>query len=426
MMPESITALFTGDGWLAVSAELQALPSGESWGPALAEGQVLERVILPLESLLVRRFELPLKHPRLLDHEILGQEIDEMTGEEPQDWWLVWQAATKPGDDEKPAGVSGMMFGMPVRWKRELDALDGGSLKEVVADAWIRLGRHLPADAQQFEALAVFDADADGLFFGVWQPLADGGCWRGMRRLNRQAMDDDALAEDCLRSLRAMGWDHGPAIGLLDSNWKESLIRAGLGNWQGHVAEQALSGRHQCTAATLTDDGADRAAGLNFRSGRWAPAVNLPQIGPWKRSLALAAALLLLWCGATLYRAHQLEHRAEEYRSQIEAAFHQGLPDEPVIVDALAQLRRAAGAGAGAAAGEWMRQLGALNRVYAKAPWTVRELEWRDGSMSLAGQAKSLEVLNGIRASLQQESGREVNIIDTDLSGSEVSFRMSW
>jgi len=99
------------------------------------------------------------------------------------------------------------------------------------------------------------------------------------------------------------------------------------------------------------------------------------------------------------------------------------------MIDALAQLRRAAGGGDGSpqlAGTRWLRQLATINLVYKTSPWDMRELEWSDGGMKMSGKAGSLQLLNTIRQTLEQQMGVEVKLLDTDLSGQQVSFRMQW
>ena len=131
-----------------------------------------------------------------------------------------------------------------------------------------------------------------------------------------------------------------------------------------------------------------------------------------------------------VWQNHQLHSQSEQLQAQVIDAFHRGLPNETVIIDALAQLRRAAGGGAG---GErqsealfWMQQLAGINRVYKHTPWEIRELLLHDGKMTMSGEAKDLQTMNMIRESLQQETGKDVKLEDTDLNGSLVRFRMVW
>ncbi|MDX8407962.1 MAG: type II secretion system protein GspL [Mariprofundaceae bacterium] len=421
-----LTVSFDGRNWAALDDAGNSLPltaPEDGWLPLLPDGAQVNTLILPLECLLVRSFSLPLPHPRFIDAGVLAQELDERAGEDADGWWLAWQAARIEAD-----GVAGMVFGMPESWRQAIaEDARWQNVRSVLVDGWARLQMHtdgLPRDGETGEPVAVVDADAEGVFLGVWQPGAGSdGVWRGMRRLNRGVADIEDLADQCLRSLTAMGWSatSHPALGRIE---KELLQALQPDTWQGDVVETVaeLPGRSQVYVS-----GGPRPA-LNFRHGRWAASSNSDWLAMWRRPLAMAAAILVIWLLGSIYQIHALSVQADSYRQQITDAFHQGLPDEPVMIDALAQLRRAAG---GSATGNdslalWLKQLAAIHRVYQKTPWDMQELEWRQGRLTLSGKAANLERLNQIREALQQQSGREVKLADTDLSGDKVSFRMHW
>ncbi len=398
-----------GHGWRAFDADGGSVVLDGVEGrflPVLPEQAEVTLLVLPIELLLVRTFTLPLAHPRFIDTEILGQELDERAGIESDAWWLVWQAGKT--DD----AVAGLVIGMPEAWREEIDAdPQWRQVQAVLVDAETHLARFLPSATTE-DTLAILDVDAEGVFLGVCRQ----GIWQGMRRLKRTA-DMDAMAEDCRRSLQAMGWpDDGVALGRVDRDLSGAL---GLAQWRGEVLHDALPPR-------VTHDLAAEHCKLDFRHDRWAvrDASGLRQ---WLRPLVLAAGMLIIWVAMAAYQLHQLSARADAYREQIVQAFHRGLPDEPVMIDALAQLRKAAGSSAGSSEfAAWLQQLAAINRAYKAMPWQMQELEWRDGVVKMAGKADSLEKLNRLRALLEKESGHRVELADTDLSGKTVHFRMRW
>jgi len=419
---QSLAVSFDGRAWQAMDAQGNYLPlpvEDANWLPELPADTRVESLILPLESLLVRSFSLPLPHPRFIDAGVLGQELDERAGEEPERWWLAWRAGKVAGEAGQ---VAGMVFGMPVAWRLAIESDPRWrDMRVITPDAWVRLQAHVSGldAAANAGPVAVFDADADGIYIGVWQA----GIWRGMRRLNVASGEiSQGLADQCLRSLMAMGWQQGQsAIGRLDQHRLDALK---LGSWAGNIVAESegLPGRLQM------QDAVGAGAELNFRHGRWAARTGKGWIRPWKRALVLAAGITLIWLMTTMYQIHALNVQADAYRQQIVDAFHQGLPDEKVMIDALAQLRRAAGSNGVVHAnlGFWLQQLASINRAYSKEAWDMQELELRDGGIVLAGKAKNLEALNRIRQLLQQESGRDVVLADTDLSGEQVNFRMHW
>lgn len=420
---------YDGESWRAADFEGNHMPlpmTEDGLLPALPDGYVVSHLLLPVESLLSRAFSLPLSQPKFIDEDILAQELSECTGEESDDWLLAWQAA-KTAD-----GVAGLVFGLPQLLRIQIDNDKRWQANAIGVDAWERLQMQLhysEGNNVTGEAVAVFDADTKGVFFGVWEP-SDGnrttGIWRGIRRLNQaHGLSNEDMASQIMRSLLAMGWcEDGMAIGRLGLTLFAAL---GFEQWHGDTVEDdpeqsELSGRHAANLALSTD------YGLNFRHGKWAAQSGQGWLRPWRRAMALAAIIMLVWVLGTAWQIHVMDTQAGQYRQRITDAFHKGLPDEPVIIDAIAQLRRAASGGVSGAdsAGDWLRQLAAINRAYKKIPWRLQELSISDGAIKMSGKAEDLESLNKIRQALQLETARDVTLADTDLNGQQVSFRMHW
>ncbi|MDX8406664.1 MAG: GspL/Epsl periplasmic domain-containing protein [Mariprofundus sp.] len=432
MSERSLMVSFDGDSWHAADAEGNSMPlqvTPEQWLPMLPDGCFCEQLLLPVESLLLRTFTLPLNNPRMVDEEILGQELDDRAGIEPDEWWLAWQADRAPRidtDGQTGMQVAGLVFGLPTAWKAMLETTAAWQqVRFVGVDGWTRLYPHLtglPASDMQ-GCVALFDADRQGLFFAVWR----GGVCRGLRRVNRLQRDRAALAVDVRRSLSAMTGDDEPdyiATGLIDEGLLQALA---LPVWQGRSsAVGELPDRHAANLDSFSTSVAT--GGPNFRHGHWAAASGFAWLKPWQRSISLAAMLLLVWIMGLAYQNHGLNQQMLASQQQIISAFHQGLPAEQVMIDPLAQLRRAAGGGAGTAqsSAHWLQQLAAIDGVYSDTPWDMRELEWRNGHMKMSGKAGSLQMLNSLRQALQQKTGAEVTLLDTDLSGEQVNFRMQW
>jgi len=111
-------------------------------------------------------------------------------------------------------------------------------------------------------------------------------------------------------------------------------------------------------------------------------------------------------------------------------SFHKGLPDEKVMIDPLAQLRKAAGGATGgqgaSSAVIWLQSIQSVERVYQRIPWQIKVLSLQHGHMTMSGSVSDLQTMNKIRQALQQEMGGAVKVRDTDLSGNQVQFRMAW
>lgn len=421
---------YDGSSWQILDIDgrqIQLSVADDDLLPVLPDNCSGCRLLLPIEQLLFRSFSLPLAHPRLIDADILAQELNERAGEKQEDWWLAWQAAKYDG------GVAGLVFGLPERMRQRINEdQQWQQLHSVGVDAWDRLQTQLKPYVESPNrvdgSVAVFDADADGVFFGLWERVGDkavGGIWHGMRRLNYgRGCSQAELAWQVRQSLLAMGWEEeGAATGRLGI---ELLQHLELKKWHGcsfeAVADEAdLPGRQEVNLALPLQ------LSLDFRHGQWAARSGPGWIRPWRRSIVLAAIIVLVWGGGFAWQVHTMSGMVEQYKTRISAAFHKGLPDEMVIIDALAQLRRAAGSGADAGGTtEWLNQMKAIGHVYKNTPWILQELSFQDGAMKISGKASDLEALNSIRELLQQETGKDVQLADTDLSGGQVTFRMYW
>jgi len=442
--------------------------------PTLPDGSLVHSLLLPAEQLLSRTFQLPLSSPRFIDQDMLGQELEEHSSESADSWWLAWQAATYDG------GVAGIMFGLPESLHQQITTHPSWQGTPYIAsDIWLRLNDQLESALnenseltsqaqllsaeQSSAAITVFDSDSSGLFFGIWQPPHDSkttGLWLAMRRLNWLDAHNPCsyLVEDIKRSLRSMNDsdkdttnEHSIAIGRLSSQLHAMLK---LSNWHGQLCDaNALPNRSDATISASGDSAASSPASnsftshssasnrslsnrgiakpLNFRHGRWRAGSHLNQFKPWYRSMAWAAMLMLLWSANMMWQNHQLQAQISNQQHAITAAFHLGLPHEPVIIDALAQLRKAAGGtqaspNSSSLAAQWLRNIEDINQVYKATPWTIRELSFQQGVMSMSGQTTDLQRMNRIQKALQQKSGKKIQIQDTDLSHNHVRFKMSW
>jgi len=383
-------------------------------------GMTFSKLAVPAEQLLIRPFTLPLKDPRLVDADLLAQELVEQLGDSAGDYWLCWQA------ESHEAGVAGMLFGLSWTAKQMLSNAGAISEASVIPDIWIRLTSQLRKTGLDNSVAtgAVIDADREGLFLGV---IRD-GCWQGMRRLNRaEGLSSEALAENLFRSLLAMGFDAaaGPVTGRLD--WAlADLIAERCGDWQVQVvATDELPQRHEASLNVLEYSG--RSA-IDFRRGRWRIRTANSGVSGWRRSALLAALLAGVAIGSGLLQSYIYSSDIEELQQGIEAAFHRGLPDERVMIDPLVQLRAAApNLGDSGSVRVLMQQLSVLADLKKEQPgWTMKEFRFDDGEFRLNGSAGDIASMNRMREWLSEKTGREIMIVDTQLNGQQISFRMKW
>ncbi|RMG90935.1 MAG: hypothetical protein D6703_06615 [Zetaproteobacteria bacterium] len=387
---------------------------GESLSSALQQldGITISAVILPLESLLVRSFRLPLPSPRLVDEAVLSQEIEDATGESSSQWWLTWQAARLDED------VAGLLLGMPASWQSELKQSKLARMAQpVAADAELRLTRWLD---ERGGRMAVMDADSTGVFFGFWH---DGLCL-GMRRLNSEGRTNEELCAEMLASLKAMGWsEQDPINGRLPPELQGLLV----GEWHGEVVDSnRLPPRWQ---ETLRACKPGEACVLGFRRGHWRASAQALWSGGrvhWRRSVLLACGVAALWLLSHGIQYVYFQHRLAGCQQEILEAFHAALPDEPVI-DPLAQLRRKGSSSqAGMHGKRVLAALASLSRVYAEVQWNMKSFRFADGQFEIRGEIDSLDTLNTLQEKLQKTLERQVEIADTELSGGKVAFRMVW
>jgi len=366
----------------------------------------IERIYLPMEWLLSRFVQLPLKSPNMVDADMLFQELAETSDVEADNIWLAWKL------NACDAGVAGMVFGLPETVRTGIQSdVHVSTASLILVDGYERLSAWLDAN----HSCAVLDQDDEGMFVGFY----DGHVWRGMRRLN--GVMNNGLMDSLLPSLQAMGFvtSNDAILGRADVRIVEKLKDAGM-QWQGVTLEAGLS-RHQANLALSMKTPPT----LNMRHGRWAVRTGWGRWRPWQRSGILAAALLLVWLFGMSLDILKMNGQISDGHARIEAAFHQGLPNEPVMLDALAQLRQAAG-GTASQDVTFLRGLQAVSDVYQKQAWVLNSLELRDGTMQMAGEVKNIEILNRIQSHLQQALFKDVKIVDTNITGEKVVFRMAW
>ena len=415
--------------------------------PILPDAAIVQTLLLPAEQLLSRTFHLPFSNPKFIDQDILAQELEEHTSESSESWWLAWQAAKY--DD----GVAGIMLGLPESLHQQIaEHPNWQHAHYITSDIWLRLNNlndqhdqlsvndHPEINPSKAD-LAVFDTDSSGIFFGLWHASEANnapGFWRAMRRLNwaEASTPPASLVEDIKRSLLSMGWqaEHAIAIGRLSPDLHAALQ---LLNWQGHLCDaDALPSRADATIDAASASGMaalTTSSSLNFRHGRWRSGSHLSQLKAWYRSMAWAAILMLLWSANMAWQNHQLQTAIVTQQQAITQAFHSGLPNESVMIDALAQLRKASGGDTYAAgssnrklAAQWLHHIESINAVYRQTPWTINSISFQQGIMSMTGQTGDLQSMNRLLKALQQKSGLDIKIQDTDLSQNQVRFKMLW
>lgn len=377
--------------------------------PTISDGiESVSCVYIPLEETLTRYIQLPLKSTKYLDADMLLQELSDNAGIEPDDWWLTWRM--KATED----GVAGLVFAIRKDLQAEIqNTVIWQQSPLLLVDGWQRLNVWLD-DAEQ--TVAVVDMDEEGMFFGFFQA----GVWRGMRRLNGNHQSN---AQQMLWSLQSMGFDaeNMPMRGYCSSDIAKHFPQVS----PNVATSDDLPKRHLANLSLKTPTPHDKGT-LNIRHGKWANKQTSAALQAWYRPVFLTAIVGLLWLGSMVAGNMQRTTQLTSMQDEIIAAFHRGLPDQPVIIDALAQLRQAAGGNTGANSQAVSQQLNAVSQTFMATPWEMQSFNISKRGTSLAGKVKDLDTLNNIRTDLAERLGRDVKIADTDLKGNEVAFRIRW
>jgi len=68
----------------------------------------------------------------------------------------------------------------------------------------------------------------------------------------------------------------------------------------------------------------------------------------------------------------------------------------------------------------------AISQVFRQQPWKSEDVTFRNGEMLITGSVKDLTAVNVLRQALQQQTQKDVLVVDTDLIDQAVRFRMKW
>jgi general secretion pathway protein L len=117
--------------------------------------------------------------------------------------------------------------------------------------------------------------------------------------------------------------------------------------------------------------------------------------GAWRLPGALAAALALVWIAGLNIDAWLKLREERQLRSQINAAFREALPRVPVVLDPLAQMRRAladmrSGAGTGDA-GDFLPLAASFAQAVQAEAESVRLIEYRDRALLVRFEPRAVD-----------------------------------
>ena len=130
----------------------------------------------------------------------------------------------------------------------------------------------------------------------------------------------------------------------------------------------------------------------------------------WRVPAALAAALALVWIVGLNVDAWFKLREERQLRAAMNAAFREAFPQVPVVLDPVAQMRRAvsdlrAGAGSGDS-GDFIPLAAAFARAALPGADAVREIEYRDRSLQVQFDSRAVDAV-AKRDSMTQRLSKE-------------------
>jgi general secretion pathway protein L len=169
--------------------------------------------------------------------------------------------------------------------------------------------------------------------------------------------------------------------------------------------------------------------GINLLQGPYSPKARIGRyLRPWRVAAVLMLALAGIQFAASLVERAQLQARSDKLTADIEAIYRETFPDARRVVNARAQmetrlqaLRQQAGGGQNpfldilAVSGPVLRGANAV---------TLTGMNYRDGTMSLAVTAGSLQGVDQLREQLLSAANLEVEIQSASSRDGKVNSRL--
>lgn len=380
----------------------------------------IEYLLWPMEHLLVRQVSFDLPHIKLIDQDILGNEIEEACDEDASQWWLSSVLA------KRTESVTGVLFGLAMSTR---EALSNHQVWQecdyVLPDAWVRLSVLIPSGLENTQA--VVSEDESGICVGMFD---EHGCF-ALRRINKTTWRSEAMmAEEVRRSLYAMQvTDDCTILGQCGPVLQTHLSDV-FTNCQ--IQEITLLSREEANVLALMDYLLEKQQQLqlaNLRHGGWATQKRI-QIDwkHWRVSLILVmVAFMVLLAGQGL-QVHQLKIHTHQLEQAIEMTFRAALPDRPKNYEPLAQLRKAVGEVSDVDSWYLLKQLQAISTLKKQIPdMTVKKIQFKKGNMLLYAQVKNFAAVNRVQDVLTGILKVDVQVEDTELDSQRtVLFRLKW
>ncbi|GAB0057482.1 hypothetical protein SIID45300_01810 [Candidatus Magnetaquicoccaceae bacterium FCR-1] len=153
---------------------------------------------------------------------------------------------------------------------------------------------------------------------------------------------------------------------------------------------------------------------------------------PWRGAGILALMFLMAWGGEEGWRHHQAKSRHDRLKAETEAIFREALPNIPVIVEPLSQMKQALGLMSGGGRegdfptlGAWIGLIQTSVPADTKVKWL--RLRYEPGEVQLNGEVPSYNHLDKLRAALQPlAKGKETRMDEARIvpESKTVRFRL--
>jgi len=364
---------------------------------------------IDMNKMLVRYVELPLRTVDKVDADMLFQEIAVNSDISRNDWWLSWDF------NECADGVAGLVFGLHESVRKDMMSDEQWKDTKFIS---IALYERLNAYKHSGVSSIVIDQDKEGLCFGFY----NGETWCGMRYL-REPFGKMFLQELC-HTLLAMGFDNGGVgHGRISDVLLDKVSAYFPMEWEGEILSEAeLPSAHN--AYLKRQEHGEPV--FNIRHGSWAAPNGWKKSKLWRLMVEITCVLLFSWVIAMSYDSYRLNSEANVDRLRVEAAFHNGLPNESAMIDPIAQLKRAASYSPQKHDSVILSSLKAISQAYNKVAWKLTDIELRSGTLYINGSTANIESLNIIQSSLAKDLVKDVQIIDTNITGGKVNFKLKW
>ncbi|MDQ6961109.1 MAG: GspL/Epsl periplasmic domain-containing protein [Mariprofundaceae bacterium] len=378
----------------------------------------VDYLLWPLETLLLRQVSFDLPHVKLVDQDVLANEIEESCGEDGSQWWLSGVMAKR--EDQ----ITGLAFALAMAMKDDLAQHPvWKQCSMVVPDVWVRLAALLPTPLTTRQA--VVDEDETGVCLGVFD--AQGCC--ALRRINKTSWRSEAMmVEELRRSLLAMHLMPEDEIVGYGSDFLAEALNDAFSAC--HMQSGSLSSRKNANIKALRSCvTANIQSWPNLRHGTWAKQKKIHvDWYSWRVAGGLAVLAGVLLLSGQWMQLNQLQQHHDTFTQTLETLREKALPQGTKDYEPLAQLRQASEGLHDVDTWFFMNHLEAISDLLKKEPTLVIEkIQFKKSQMFLSAKVKDFASVTRVQKILSTLLKLKVVVDDTELNAQQqVRFRMRW